>query len=85
MPESIATTKQGTPITEELAREAEDVDDLTRAQPVGRPSLAGSSGTSPRLSFRVTRDLYDNATQRAQREGKTLSELARDALEHYVR
>jgi hypothetical protein len=89
MSESIATTKQGTPITEELAeelaREAEGGYDLTRAQPVGRRSLAGSTGPSPRLNFRVTRDLYDHATERAEREGKTLSELARDALEHYVR
>ena len=89
MSEPIATTKQGTPITEELAdemaREAEAGYDLTRARRVGRRSLAGSTGRSPRLNFRVTRDLYDDATERAEREGKTLSELARDALEHYVR
>lgn len=89
MPEPIATTKRGTPISEEradeLAREAEAGYDLTRARPVGRRSLAGSTGKSPRLNFRVTRDLYDHATQHAKREGKTLSEVARDALEHYVR
>ena len=55
------------------------------APTVGRRSLAGSTGKSPRLNFRVTRDLYDHATERAQREGKTLSEIARDALENYVR
>ena len=89
MSEPIATTEQGTPITEELAdelaREAEAGYDLTRARRVGRRSLAGGAGRSPRLSFRVTRDLYDHATERAEREGKTLSEIARDALEHYVR
>jgi len=89
MPEPIATTKLGTPLTEELAdelaREAEIGYDLTHARPVGRRSLAGSTGKSPRLNFRVTRDLYDHATERAEREGKTLSEIARDALEHYVR
>ena len=89
MPDPIATTKLGTPITQkladELAREAEAGYDLSRARPVGRRSLAGSTGKSPRLNFRVTRDLYDHATERAQREGKTLSEIARDALENYVR
>ena len=89
MSEPIATTKLGTPITEELAgelaREAEAGYDLSRARPVGRRSLAGSTGKSPRLNFRVTRELYDHATERAEREGKTLSEIARDALEHYVR
>ncbi|HEX3872960.1 MAG TPA: ribbon-helix-helix protein, CopG family [Solirubrobacteraceae bacterium] len=89
MPEPIATTKHGTPITDELAeklaREAEAGYDVTRARTVGRRSLAGGAGKSPRLNFRVTRDLYEHATERAEREGKTLSELARDALEHYIR
>jgi hypothetical protein len=84
----IATTKQGTPITEELAeqlaREAEAGYDLSKARRVGRKSLAGGQGRSPRVNFRLRPDLYEHATQRAEREGKTLSQLAREALERYV-
>jgi predicted HicB family RNase H-like nuclease len=84
----IATTKQGTPITEELAedlaREAEAGYDLSQSHRVGRKSLAGGQGHSPRVNFRIRPELYEHATRRAQREGKTLSELAREALEQYV-
>lgn len=50
---------------------------------VGRPSLDGS-GTSPRLSFRVPRELYDAAAGRANAEERTVSAVARDALEKYL-
>ena len=78
----------GTPITEaladELAREAEAGYDLSRARRVGRRSLAGGAGRSPRLNVRITPDLHAHASERARREGKSLSQLARDALEEYV-
>jgi hypothetical protein len=84
----IATTKSGTPITEEiadrLADEAEAGYDLSKGRRVGRRSLAGSAGKSPRLNFRVRPDVYEHARERAEREGKTLSQLAREALEKYV-
>jgi predicted HicB family RNase H-like nuclease len=71
------------PITEELAdqlaREAE------RGRRVGRKSLGGGSGHSPRLNFRTTVDLYERAAARALREGKTVSQLAREALEKFVK
>ena len=51
----------------------------------GRKSLAGGAGRSPRLNFRITPDLYERASKRAQREDKTVSELAREALERYVK
>jgi hypothetical protein len=50
---------------------------------VGRPSLDGN-GISPRLSFRVPRDLYDAAADRAIEEERTVSALAREALEKYL-
>lgn len=50
---------------------------------VGRPSLEGS-GISPRLSFRVPRNLYDAAAERAIKEERTVSALAREALEKYL-
>lgn len=84
----LGTARDGTPITEQLAeqlaREAEAGYDLSKARRVGRKSLAGGQGRSPRVHFRLRPDLYQHATKRAEREGKTLSELAREALEQYV-
>lgn len=47
----------------------------------GRPSLTGDAAVSPRVSFRVTPDVRDRAAAVAEREGKTVSQLAREALE----
>lgn len=83
-------TKAGTEITPEiadaLAAEAERGYDLSKAKRhrVGRPSLAGS-GTSPRLSFRTTPDLYQAAQKRAKEEGRSISDLAREAVARFVR
>ncbi len=83
-----AVSKKGTPITEELAdelaREAEQGYDLNRGRRVGRRSLAGGTGKSPRLNIRTTPALYEQARRRAERDGKTISEIAREALERYV-
>jgi predicted HicB family RNase H-like nuclease len=83
----IAVTKLGTEITEriadELADEAERGYDLSLGRRRGRPSL--DQGVSPRVTFRVTGDLQVRARERAEREGKSLSELARDALAEYVK
>jgi hypothetical protein len=82
-------TKAGEEITPEiaeaLAAEAERGYDLSKAKRrrVGRPSLAGQ-GTSPRLSFRTTPDLYQAAQKRAEKEGRSVSDLAREAVARYV-
>jgi hypothetical protein len=80
-------TRSGLPITDELASrladEAERGYDLSRGRRVGRPSLAGS-GTSPRVNFRVSPALHQQAQRRAESEGKRLSQLAREALEVYL-
>lgn len=82
-------SKSGTVITEEiaedLAQEAERGYDLDRLKRrfVGRPSL-GESGVSPRVSFRASPVLYDAAWKRADKEGRSLSDLAREALERYL-
>jgi hypothetical protein len=82
-------SKSGVPITDELAdqlaREAEEGYDLSRGRRVGRRSLAGGSGQSPRLNFRTTLDLYERAAARARHEGKTVSQIAREALEKFVK
>ena len=81
-------THSGTVITDalvdELADEAEAGYDLRRAErrQVGRPSLG--AGTSPRLQFRVSPDLYAAAEQRARQEGRAVSDIAREALRAYL-
>lgn len=83
--------KSGVDITPEvadaLAVEAERGYDLSKARPrqVGRPSLGGARGTSPRVSFRATPQLYRAAQERAKREGRTVSDLAREAVAQYVK
>jgi predicted HicB family RNase H-like nuclease len=85
---AVPKSKSGVPLTdeliEELAREAEAGYDLSHGRRVGRPSLTSAGGVSPRVNFRITAELHHRALERAEREGKTLSDLAREALEHYV-
>lgn len=50
----------------------------------GRPSLAGGKARSPQVSFRAPADLRLRAEERAAREGKTVSRLAREALERLL-
>ena len=50
----------------------------------GRPSLTGESQHSPRVTFRLDPEVRDKAAVRAEREGKTVSALAREALEQYL-
>ncbi len=82
-------TKAGTEITPEiadaLAAEAERGYDLSKAkrQRVGRPSLAGR-GTSPRMSFRTTPDAYEAIQRLAKREERSVSDIAREAVEAYL-
>jgi hypothetical protein len=90
--EEIYDTK-GNLITDEYVREA--IDDVHRAidegrVPVptsrgGRPSLTGEGTHSPRVSFRVPEELRERAKARAAQEGKTVSALAREAFERFLR
>jgi hypothetical protein len=82
-------TESGQVITEEIAEqladEAERGYDLSelRREYVGRPSL-GENGISPRISFRASQELLANAQRRADAEERSLSDLAREALERYL-
>ena len=82
-------TSQGDILTDEdidsLSAEAEHGYDLSSAKRrrLGRPSL--ESGISPRVSFRTSRSLYEAAREQAAIEGRSVSELAREAMERYVR
>ncbi|GAA1275467.1 hypothetical protein GCM10009677_31170 [Sphaerisporangium rubeum] len=51
----------------------------------GRPSLTGDAAHSPRVSFRVPEELRERAKTRAAQEGKTISALAREAFEQFLR
>lgn len=93
------TVTTGTPIGPDVDLEREDVrlpdgTRLTRdvADAIvegvrrrgGRPSLTGEPAVSPRVSFRLTPKVRDRAATIAQRERKSISELAREALEARV-
>lgn len=51
----------------------------------GRPSLTGKPTASPHVGFRVSPELREQADALARRRGISLSQLAREALEQYVR
>ena len=51
----------------------------------GRPSLTGKRTPSPHVGFRVSPELREQADALARSRGVTLSQLAREALEHYVK
>lgn len=70
----------GTRLTQEIADEI--VDKVHRS--VGRPSLSGRAAASPQIAFRVAPSVRDRAAELAAREGKTISQLAREALEERV-
>lgn len=72
----------GRRIDEDYAQRGAEYDPTS--VPRGRRSLTGGRTHSPRVSFRVPEDLRDAAEQAAAREGKTVSELAREALQKYL-
>jgi Ribbon-helix-helix protein, copG family len=84
----LGRTRSGEPITDELvdklAAKAEagfDVDELLRRRG-GRPTM-GSSAASVE-SVRLDPELSDALRERAEQEGRTNSDLIRDALRRYL-
>lgn len=67
----------GTRLTPELAEQL--VEEVRRGG--GRPSLSGKATRSPQIAFRVPPQVRDRAAEVAADEGKTVSQLAREALE----
>ncbi|MEU9887228.1 hypothetical protein [Sphaerisporangium sp. NPDC051011] len=84
---------KGNRITDSYVNDA--IDDVHRAIDAGRvptptsrggrPSLTGEGAHSPRVSFRVPEELRERAKARADQEGKTVSALAREAFEQFLR
>ena len=71
---------------ERLADKFEHGFDLSRWGPRrGRPRLdPEATGHSPRVTARVSPSLYEQATDRAASEGRTMSQVVRDLLEDYA-
>jgi hypothetical protein len=83
-------TRSGMVLTEELAEQMAEEIERNPPDPatferryVGRPSL-GPNGPSPRVSFRAPPELYEAAWARADKEGRSLSDLAREAFARYM-
>ena len=88
--EILGVTRSGMVLTEEIAEQmAEEIErnppDPSKLERryVGRPSLGGA-GHSPRVSFRVSPELHKAAWKRADKEGRSLSDLAREAFTRYM-
>lgn len=84
----LGRTRSGDPITEELleklSAEAEagfDVDEIIRRRG-GRPTM-GSAAASVE-SVRLDPELSEALRERAEQEGRTNSDLIRDALRRYL-
>jgi predicted HicB family RNase H-like nuclease len=71
----------GTRLTQEVAEAI--VEEVRRRS--GRPSLSGAPARSPQIAFRVSPEVRDRAERAAADEGKTVSQLAREALEARLR
>lgn len=78
----VITEKVAEEMAEEIERNPPDPSKLERRY-VGRPSL-GPAGHSPRVSFRISPDLHKAAWKRADKEGRSLSDLAREAFTRYM-
>jgi predicted HicB family RNase H-like nuclease len=69
--------KSGRRVTTQVVDEI--VEEVRRSG--GRPSLSGAAARSPQIAFRVPPEVRNRAAEVAAKEGKTVSQLAREALE----
>jgi len=72
----------GTRLTE--ARADELAAEILERTGRGRPSLSRPGVRSPQLRLSVPDDLRSRLAQRAEDEHRSISNLVRDALEHYL-
>ena len=59
--------------------------EITFPRKAGRPSLTGRTGTSPQVTFRLSPTVREQAERLAADRGTTVSALAREAMEQWVR
>jgi hypothetical protein len=72
---------------DKLTNEAQQGYDLNKVRPrpwVGRPKLGAGHGPSPRINVRLAPDVYRAVVLRARRDGRKVSEIAREAVEQFV-
>jgi hypothetical protein len=82
----LASGRELTPQLErEIVEEVEGDVDLSKATEVfvGRPSLSGD-GASPKMSFRITPELYLALERKAVAEEMSVSQATREAIARYV-
>ncbi|WP_154674435.1 ribbon-helix-helix protein, CopG family [Nakamurella lactea] len=73
------------PSGERLTRQrANEIAAEITGRPLGRPSLSGHRKPSPAVSFRVDPDTLARVQAEAEREGVTVSQLARHALDEFL-
>jgi predicted HicB family RNase H-like nuclease len=72
---------KGARIDEQYVREA--VENVHR-QIAGRPSLTAPGKHSPQIAVRLPEALHAAIEARARREGKSVSAIAREAIEQYL-
>ena len=84
--EEAVLDSNGERITEARAEQIAEETMQAYYRGAGRPSLAGTAKGqhSPQVSFRVPKHLAQRAEEVAARQGKSLSQLGRDALEEYL-
>jgi hypothetical protein len=72
-------------LEEDLAAEAERGYDLSKARRrfLKRPPLADGE-SPPTVAFTIPQDQFNRVRQRAEEEGRTVSDLAREALKRYM-
>ncbi len=86
----MARTSGGVPLTDEqcerLADAAERLrpEDITWTKLPGRPRLSEGEGHSQVLSVRLDDPLGEQLDARVEAEGRTASEITRDALRDYL-
>ena len=72
----------GTRLTEAGAHEL--AEQVVRTSSRGRPSLTAPGARSPQLRLTVPEQLRDGLRARADAEHRSVSELAREAIERYL-
>lgn len=80
--QEVVVDRKGQRITEARAEQIA-ADTLERARR-GRPSLGRRGGRSPQITFRLSPRLRAAAVKRAKRDGKKVSDVAREALERHL-
>lgn len=78
----VVRDKQGRRITNAYVERM--VDATHRQLGRGRPSLSGDAARSPQVTFRLPAELRAKAEVVAARQGRRVSDVAREALEQYL-